>query len=96
MDDTDRIRLKENIETTAKQVAFFTKQLAVLRSLCNPHRFVPVGKQKDRCVCDTCGMNGGWYCRESPDGRCWYNQHDGTGYMDTDECFYCGQPLERA
>jgi len=47
----------------------------------------------DSAVCAICGDTAGWWCPESPDGRCDYAQDDGS--YDPDQCRYCGQPGER-
>lgn len=49
--------------------------------------------KNDCAVCDVCGEYFGWWCPESPDHVCDYNQKDGS--YDEDNCRYCGDPEER-
>jgi len=40
-------------------------------------------------TCSICGVGLGWYCEESPDKHCHYDNKHG------EECIYCGAPEER-
>jgi DNA-directed RNA polymerase subunit RPC12/RpoP len=50
-------------------------------------------KKYGSAVCDICGKEMGWYCPDSPDHICDYEQEDGE--YDEDSCRYCGHPDER-
>lgn len=59
-------------------------QYQELRQQCNSHVFVNVS---DDAHCAVCGQNGGWYCPDSPDHVCHYDQNEC--------CTFCGDPEER-
>jgi len=50
-------------------------------------------KSGSSAKCDICGKYGGWYCPESLNHMCDYEQEDGS--YDEDCCRYCGEPEER-
>jgi hypothetical protein len=50
-------------------------------------------KVHDAVMCEICGEHGGWWCPDSEDHHCNYEQADGT--FDSDNCIHCGAPDER-
>ena len=54
---------------------------------------VEIIERNESAVCKACGDNLGWYCPDSPNHLCDYDQGDET--YNPDHCRYCGQPDER-
>lgn len=92
--------LKYFIDIYEEKLGDLRKNLQAIQEKC-PHVMVPSAVDKDGNpegwavpICTVCGKRwDDWWCPDSPDHRCDYNQEDGHENMDS--CRYCGQPDER-
>lgn len=89
MDIQHEVR-KDLIARTRKQIKDSQIELNVLIAGCDMHQIIEV---YDSARCDVCGTHFGWFCPESPNGVCDYDQPDGS--YDEDNCIHCGNPEER-
>ena len=81
--------LKNRYIELNKEMNNIHAKIRVLKRECT-HEII---NQNDYAVCNECGEDFGWYCPDSPNHICEYEQEDGT--YDEDSCRYCGQPEER-
>lgn len=65
----------------------FSGNPVVFWLICPKHEAVKVYSFSAHCK--WCGDNLGWWCDESPDHRCHYDNGD------EDSCDFCGEPEER-
>lgn len=91
MEEADRFVLKKRILDARAVAAAADQKYYDLMRQCN--HSVVVKRQFGGASCDTCGKDLGWWCPESKDHTCDYEQADGT--HDSDSCRYCGEPSER-
>lgn len=65
-----------------------------LQNQCKDHVAKALNAAEPDCsgaVCEVCMQHLGWFCPESPDHVCHYNDEDPSD----EACTFCGQPEER-
>lgn len=82
---------KSRIGVHERELREMKAALRVLVAGCTAHQIIE--NAVGGAVCWTCGTHYGWYCEESPEGVCDYDQEDGS--YDEDNCRHCGMPEER-
>lgn len=86
MDDQERRRMIDEIE---EKMRAHSITICDLKKACKH----VITKQYSSAYCEHCNQYFGWWCPDSPNHKCDYNQEDGS--YDEDNCRYCGDPEER-
>lgn len=84
--------LKKSIQALKDEIKFAQVKLGLLCQQCRntKHSWV---RHHDSVICEICNEHGGWWCPDSEDHHCDYEQPDGT--FNSDHCIHCGAPDER-